>query len=184
MCDTCPEPIPPIEIPPPPICEGEECSEITAGNCVKYTGPNLTCIGILTGDTLNSVIQRIVERLCDCCDGNGPSAEDCIVSDWTPWSECSGGVQTRTRTVIREPNNDGDECPDLEEERPCCTPVNCVVSQWSSWSDCVSSTRTRTRTVITPASCGGTACPVLIETEPCSTPPACDQPLNLTAEVQ
>lgn len=170
-CNPCNEPEPCVPAPPPPDCVGEPCEEIVLDTCVRYTGPAIPCLGILTGASLNQVIQIIAERLCDCCDGT-PPVIDCEVSEWSEWSECYDGVQTRTRTVIQAPQNGGAECPPLEETRECCLPVDCVVSEWSDWSECNDGgMRTRTRTVITPASCDGTPCPVLQESEECSLPP-------------
>ena len=101
---------------------------------------------------------------------NGPCEEtlpvDCVVSDWSAWSNCDGGTQTRSRTVITQPQDGGTTCPDLTETRNC--PVDCVVSDWSAWSACNAGTKTRTRTVITPALNGGATCPTLTETEPCA----------------
>lgn len=48
---------------------------------------------------------------------------DCIVSEWSEWSDCSaacgGGTQTRTRTVVTPPSGGGVACPELEESRSC-----------------------------------------------------------------
>ena len=66
-CGKCPElPEIPITPPEPPECDGEECVEIYDGACVKYTGPELTCINVTTGMTLNSVVQTIADLLCAC----------------------------------------------------------------------------------------------------------------------
>ena len=51
---------------------------------------------------------------------------DCVVSDWSAWSECIEGVQTRTRTILTPASNGGVPCPVLEETRDCdmpCIPV-------------------------------------------------------------
>lgn len=90
---------------------------------------------------------------------------NCVLSDWSEWSVCDEGTQTRTRTVITPASNGGTPCGPLTETRSCA--VDCVVSDWSEWSECIEGTRTRTRTVITPALNGGTPCPVLTETEAC-----------------
>ena len=52
------------------------------------------------------------------CDGN-PVAIDCVVSEWSAWSECIGGYQTRTRTVITPASNGGVSCPVLSETQAC-----------------------------------------------------------------
>ena len=115
-------------------------------------------------------------RLCNCqaCPVN------CEVSKWSDWSTCSktcgGGIQTRSRTIIKQAANGGTACPiDLSENRICNNqgcPVNCEVSDWSDWgacsAECAGGTRTRTRTIKIPAANGGTACPVLTDTSTCN----------------
>jgi hypothetical protein len=44
---------------------------------------------------------------------------NCVVSDWSDWSECVEGSQTRTRTVITPASNGGTACPVLTESRSC-----------------------------------------------------------------
>ncbi len=54
-----------------------------------------------------------------------PVPVDCVVSDWSEFSECSkscgGGTQTRTRTISVKPENGGKECPVLTESKVCNT---------------------------------------------------------------
>ena len=95
---------------------------------------------------------------------------DCVVSDFSNWSECRNGRQRRTRTVLVPPSNGGQACPPLEEERDCrvTVAVDCVVSAWSPWSKCDNGRQSRSRTVITPPSNGGRPCPNLTETRACT----------------
>jgi hypothetical protein len=44
---------------------------------------------------------------------------DCVVSEWSEWSECVDGTQSRTRTVIAPAANGGTACPVLLESRSC-----------------------------------------------------------------
>jgi len=123
-CHRCEPELPPIEVPLPPACDGEECEEIYSGTCVKYTGPAIPCLNIAANENLNSVIQKIANRLCQCCNGGQPV--NCVVSAWSEWSPCVNGLQTRTRTVVTPPANGGTACPPLSETRSCldeCTPV-------------------------------------------------------------
>lgn len=51
---------------------------------------------------------------------------DCEVSDWDSWSKCAAdngkcgiGTQQRLRTVVREAERGGTECPPLKEMKTC-----------------------------------------------------------------
>lgn len=48
---------------------------------------------------------------------------DCTVSEWGIWSECDvacgTGIMTRTRTILKEPENGGKHCPSLVQKRGC-----------------------------------------------------------------
>ena len=44
---------------------------------------------------------------------------NCVVSDWSAWSTCTNGTQTRTRTVITPASNGGTACPVLSETQSC-----------------------------------------------------------------
>lgn len=49
---------------------------------------------------------------------------NCVVSEWSAWSECVNGQQTRTRTIITPAANGGTECPVLNETKSCEVPTN------------------------------------------------------------
>lgn len=169
-CQPCQQTVPPVTVPPPPVCAGEPCVELYKDDCVLYTGPNFPCLNVTTNERLESVLIKIMTKLSQCCCDGTPQPVDCVVSEWGPWSECVEGVQTRTRTVVTPASNGGDPCPPLTETQECNggSPVDCVVSAWSDWSACVNGTRTRTRTIVTPASNGGASCPPLTETQNCT----------------
>ncbi|MDO8971013.1 MAG: T9SS type A sorting domain-containing protein [Saprospiraceae bacterium] len=125
-------------------------------------------------------VCRAVTAQCISCTNN------CVVSPWGTWSECSaacgGGTQTRTRSIIQEARNGGAQCPALSESRNCNTqpcPNDCVLSDWGPWSECSVScgggTRTRTRTILVEAQNGGAPCGALSETEDCNTQPCNDE---------
>jgi hypothetical protein len=115
-----------------------------------------------------------------------PCPIDCEVSDWSPYTDCDAqdcgttGTRTQTRTVIRDPQYGGAECPSLSQsiscEAPPC-PVDCEVSDWSELSDCsaqdcgTTGTRTQTRTVLRDPLYGGAECPSLSQSISCEAPP-------------
>ena len=52
------------------------------------------------------------------------TAVDCILSDWSEWSECSVtcgdvGIKSRTRQVVQLPQNTGAECGPKVERTFC-----------------------------------------------------------------
>jgi len=61
----------------------------------------------------------------DCCPDYKEfcEVEDCQVSAWSSWTECSSkcgpGTSTRSRTVIKEERNGGVSCPDLHQTKKC-----------------------------------------------------------------
>ena len=44
---------------------------------------------------------------------------DCALSDWSQFTACAGGKQTRTRTILKHPRNGGTACGALTEEQSC-----------------------------------------------------------------
>ena len=52
-----------------------------------------------------------------------PCAQNCVVTEFTPWSDCTNtcgnGTQTRTRRVVIPSSRGGWECPPLSETRVC-----------------------------------------------------------------
>ena len=82
-CNQCCPPTPPPVPPTPPSCEGTKCVEIYDGNCVIYTGTDLNCIGIQTNDNINTIVQLLAARICDCCLSSILTIEK-TASDLTP----------------------------------------------------------------------------------------------------
>lgn len=124
-----------------------------------------------------------------------PCPVDCVVTEWSPWSNCSipcgdgGGTQSRSRAVTRPADHGGADCPHLNETRacdpapePCPVPVDCVVSDWGAPGPCsvacgvdpAGGTQTLTRTVLTAPEHGGAACPALSTTQTCNALDQCD----------
>uniref|UniRef100_A0A0K2T9M9 SMB domain-containing protein n=1 Tax=Lepeophtheirus salmonis TaxID=72036 RepID=A0A0K2T9M9_LEPSM len=64
-------------------------------------------------------------ELGDCCPDfkDYCGVIDCTVSGWSEWSQCDvqcgAGTSIRRRQIIHPPSNGGNECPVLEEKKPC-----------------------------------------------------------------
>ena len=67
-----------------------------------------------------------------------PCPVHCQVSAWSAFSPCSvpcgGGTQTRTRSVIVQPENYGAACPALTETRACSTQTCSIDFDQDGWS--------------------------------------------------
>lgn len=113
---------------------------------------------------------------------------DCVVSDWSPLSECTAscgtkGLRERYRKVIQPAQSGGRPCPPLRQTVPCdgipC-PVDCVVGNWTAWTPCSTSVnnmtcgggiRHRSRPIITPPQHGGRECPAILQAIECDMKP-------------
>lgn len=51
------------------------------------------------------------------------SVIDCLLSEWGPWSECDAkcgtGTRSRTRSILRAPENGGKHCVSLTQKQGC-----------------------------------------------------------------
>eukprot|EP01064_Diplonema_japonicum_P018231 TRINITY_DN26912_c0_g1_i1.p1 TRINITY_DN26912_c0_g1~~TRINITY_DN26912_c0_g1_i1.p1 ORF type:complete len:2182 (+),score=65.67 TRINITY_DN26912_c0_g1_i1:36-6581(+) len=138
------------------------------------------------------------------CNTQPCSDIDCVVSDFTPWTECSQkckyatlgpsgwtygppGSRSRTRYVIKAQEGNGTDCPSLVESEVCndapCD-VDCIASTWSPFGSCSGTcwdpgptprpTRNRTRTIIIVKQFNGDNCGPLVDVEFCDVKP-CNQ---------
>ena len=95
---------------------------------------------------------------------------------WSPCSRaCGGGLQKRSRPVLRSNSGHGKACPSLEEDRPCnrlpCPTVDCRVGDWGGWSACSASCGggvvVRVRRVLRRPSSLGQRCPPTGQSRAC-----------------
>ncbi len=88
----------------------------------------LLCLPYLSSSS--SVTTRINFRLCHnflqisfSLSNSVSSAIDCVMSEWTEWSECNKscgkGHTIRTRMVKLEPQFGGDPCPESIQRKKC-----------------------------------------------------------------
>jgi hypothetical protein len=105
--------------------------------------------------------------------------DDCLVSQWGAWSNCTEpcgtGATTRARDVLQPAAGGGNQCPPVSESAPCnimrC-PTDCVLSAWSNWDTCTvaycgGGSQIRTRDVLIPTN-NGCNCGALMENRTCN----------------
>ena len=109
-----------------------------------------------------------------------PAPVDCELAPWAEWAQCSaecgGGTKTRARTMMKAPENGGNQCAALTETLTCGTTpcaADCLVSLWSLFStcsvECGGGKQQRTRSVTTIPSGAGATCGELQEERQCGT---------------
>jgi hypothetical protein len=114
------------------------------------------------------------KRSCNAVD----CVQDCIVSTWTAWSDCSvtceAGKTSRLRNIVTTARAGGKACPSLSQTEHCNVgpcPVECEMSQFSDWTACTKSCgggdQQRTRTMLS-QSTANSKCPHAVETRSCN----------------
>jgi hypothetical protein len=120
-CSPCPGTVTPLPLPDLTGLCGDEYNAA----CVIYTGEDITCLGIRAGMTFLDILDIFDNTLpdCGCC-----APVDCVLSNWSAWSECecyyvgetlTCGRRTRTKTVITPASNGGVACGPLIEYEDC-----------------------------------------------------------------
>ena len=135
---------------------------------------------------LTNIERCGLTSISEICNSN-PCPVPCVMSDWTPWTECSvtcgRGVRRRVRSVQTPDSNGGRLCPTTLEQseecgEPC--PVHCKVSDFGDWSACSAATtcgngtQTRQRFVMQAPRLSGHACPELLESRDCAVRPCAE----------
>lgn len=107
----------------------------------------------------------------DTCTGYTVASRDCVVSDWSSWSECSQtcatGYRVHHRTIQVPPEYGGKACPTVLQELTSCndkiacsstSPVACVWSAWTDWTECIGGEVKSSRGHLVAPANGGVAC--------------------------
>lgn len=112
--------------------------------------------------------------------------QNCQVSDWSIWGECSAscgpGARARFRAISKNATAGGLGCPELIDLMPCvirdCA-ASCKTTDFSAWSECSvpcgGGNRTRTKWVTQQSSASVTNCGPTSETVGCNLQPC---PIN------
>eukprot|EP01001_Neometanema_parovale_P002017 NODE_12415_length_512_cov_30.601542_g12125_i0.p1 GENE.NODE_12415_length_512_cov_30.601542_g12125_i0~~NODE_12415_length_512_cov_30.601542_g12125_i0.p1 ORF type:complete len:162 (+),score=47.12 NODE_12415_length_512_cov_30.601542_g12125_i0:25-510(+) len=99
-----------------------------------------------------------------------PCPQDCVMSDWGEFQECSAtcarGTQIAQRSIKVPQAYGGKACDASQKSQYCNTqncPIDCVMGEYSTWSDCSltcgGGQQTRTRKIQVAADYGAKPCP-------------------------
>jgi hypothetical protein len=172
-------------------CNTMPCEdECIAGPWSNYTECSATCDGGTKSRFREVSGQSSSERPCPHTEEEEPCnifacPQDCVMSDWDEWTECSAscesGDQTRARAPMMLPQHGGKECTNLVTEArecilpTCPPPIDCDIGEWTEWGECNEpcngGKRVRLRNVTAPLN-GGESCPAKanrLEEEACNT---------------
>ena len=80
---------------------------------------------------------------------------DCVVSEWSEWTQVDDCSEVRKRTITTKPECNGRDCPELEQTRSL-SPRDSVW-KWGEWQEDPSDPcqQIRVRVNVSPAACGG-----------------------------
>jgi len=74
-------------------CIGEPCDELYNADCILYKGPNISCYGLNTNDSLFDIIDLIVSNISDCINTDmcfsitsGSVTQSCVLTPFDYWN--------------------------------------------------------------------------------------------------
>ncbi|KAK3612198.1 hypothetical protein CHS0354_016588 [Potamilus streckersoni] len=139
-------------------CDPQPCYQwnVTVASCILLN-PNsphqcglgqayrtIACINKFNHRVADSLCQELAEHPDGKEDCNIPCPNDCILSQWSLWTECPNlcqeghkqpAIRTRYRTILARSSQDGAPCPPsrlLQEEELCPTTIQCAVYVWQT----------------------------------------------------
>ncbi|XP_046701231.1 thrombospondin type-1 domain-containing protein 7B isoform X2 [Silurus meridionalis] len=145
------------------VSEWSSCSLAANSNDLRTRAPAPECITAQHGVQRRSVRcvrmlngTSVSDRICEFFSPRPPLEQaclipcplDCVVSDFSLWSRCSGtcglGSRHRTRHVLAAPAYGGAECPSLSETQPCDHTLPCPIDEdrnlyslkVGAWTEC------------------------------------------------
>lgn len=164
----------------PSACSGEAGKFARVGNTTVPCGKGTrTLTRTITRQAANGG-KACTEALqkTEACDTGVACSVDCVVGSFGAFgvcsAECGGGQQTKSRSIITQPLNNGTPCPPLTETQACNTGTcdrDCQVGGWTDWTSCSAAcgdgTQSRTRAVTVTKRANGKDCPALREERAC-----------------
>ena len=152
----------------------------SSNNTTTVTAANETVSQVAQTDTTQVQSSQAEVAQADTVQATQPAPVDCVMSEWSSWTDCSktcgGGTKTRTRKIETPSANGGVACSSTFEEQACNTQAcatDCKMSEWTPWTECTKpcggGKQQRTRSVETPAANGGAECPSAMEEQACNT---------------
>uniref|UniRef100_A0A8B9KDM6 Thrombospondin type-1 domain-containing protein 7A n=1 Tax=Astyanax mexicanus TaxID=7994 RepID=A0A8B9KDM6_ASTMX len=105
-------------------------------------------------NTIDGPSDTVEDYLCDpeemplgARESKLPCPEDCVLSDWSPWSRCplpcnANNTREKKASPIRQPG-ESKQCPPTTEKEPCTLNTNCFHYSYNitDWSTCQLSER-------------------------------------------
>ena len=153
----------------------DNVQKVSTGECVplEKMSPSVFKDIMITGR--GSFVERKDNGEKSC-----PFKQDCEVSEFSDWSNCSTtcgeGVNSRNRTILTTPKNTGKLCPSLSETKVCnLRKCDCSVTEWSEYGSCDvpcgGGKSYRSRNVVLEPLEDGLQCPALNESRSCNSKP-------------
>lgn len=131
------------------------CRPLSGGTCGDgMQTRDANCVffdGTVVDDAHCIIYESPINKEREC---TVPCPEDCVLSNWSPWSPCSSpcaermdyGVKTRNRSILGYPGKGGASCPPKSELKgeDDCNMVRCFGMHWKTgpWKKCVAENTT------------------------------------------
>ncbi|XP_070537085.1 thrombospondin type-1 domain-containing protein 7A-like isoform X2 [Ptychodera flava] len=122
----------------------------------------LTCVDVNMNEMNESLCADLESKPESEIHCRVPCADDCVVEEWSAWTDCSKscldknstvGIQKRHRTILAHSGKGGHACPakdELSEERTCNElPCNSFTWRNGPWGDCITDSQANPNNTMT-----------------------------------